>query len=167
MNREERIEKARQMAAERAPGPEDDLRKQANRLHLRLANVGAPQAHRHVTAADQSGNGVYLDPSVAGWDRAVELTRLITIARAKRRDTITYGELKWAIYDEMRMLVDHTVFDDLLLATNREPDGVLLGAIAVDPDSGKPADGFLLAAMEQGFDQPVEILQRQVWERFK
>jgi hypothetical protein len=39
----------------------------------------------------------------------VEPARLVTITRAKRRDTITQREVKWAIYDELRMLVGDAV----------------------------------------------------------
>jgi hypothetical protein len=168
MNREERIEKARQMAAENAPGREVDAQKRANRLHQRLSDVGAAQAQRHVTAAEQSDNAVYLGPvkTPKEWDQAVELARLVTISRAKRHDKITYGEIKWAIYDELRLLVEPTTFDDLLMAVTREPDGVLLPSIIVHADDGKASDDFLLAAMELGFDLPVETLQRQVHEHF-
>jgi hypothetical protein len=166
MNRDERIEKARRMAAEHAPGREDGLRKRANRLHQRLANVGASQAQRHVAAAEQSGTAAYLDPAKNEWEDTIELSRLITIARAKRRDTITYGEIKWALYDELRMLVDPASWDDLLLAINLKTDGVLLASIAVHADNGEPSDDFLLAGMELGFDLPVQTLQRQVYEHF-
>lgn len=154
------------MAAEHAPGPEVDAQKRANRLNQRLANVGASQAQRHVTATDRAGVSEYMGPASAGWDQAVEMARLVTIARAKRRDTITYGEIKWVIYDEMRALIDPAAFDALLLAMNDQPDTALLGSIAVDPDDGGPSDNFLLAAMEAGFDHPVDVLQRQVWAQF-
>lgn len=97
VNREERIAKARRMAAENAPRREAEAHKQASRIAQRLSNVGASQAQRHVTAAEQSGNALYLGPvkTPREWERAVEVARLVTIARAKRRDTITYGEIKW------------------------------------------------------------------------
>ena len=168
VNREDRIEKARRMAAENAPRREALAQKQASRIAQRLSDVGASQAQRHVTAAEQSGNAAYLGPveTPREWERAVELARLVTIMRAKRRDTITYGEIKWAIFDEMRMLVDPAAFDDLLHAISREPNGVLLASIIVHPDDGKPSDDYLLAAMEMGFDLPLETLQRQVYEHF-
>ena len=169
VNREERIEKARRMAADNAPGREADAQQRANRTAQRLSNVGASQAQRHVTAAEQSGSAPYLGPvdTPQQWERAVELARLVAIKRAKRRDTITYGEIKWAIYDELRMLVDGPSFADLLLAISGESDGVLLSSIIVEPDTGNPSDDFLLSAMERGFDQPLATLQRQVYDHFR
>ena len=64
------------------------------------------------------------------------------------------------------MLVDPAAFDELLLAIGHESDGAPLGAIIVDPDTGKPSDDYLLAVMELGFDEPAETLQRRVYEHF-
>lgn len=169
MNREERIERARRMAADHAPAPADKLRQRGNRLAQRLLNVGASQAQRHVDAAVDSGGAAYLEPaSTPGlWDTAVELARMIAISRAKRRDTVTSAEIKWAIFDEFRVLMHDETFETMVQAMKRETDGVLLGSIVVDPDTGRPSDDFLLAAMEAGIDLPVEALQRQVYEHFR
>ena len=169
MNREERIEKARQLAKENAPQRDDQDRKRAALLHQRLSNVGASQAQRHVTALEQSGSAAYLGPAKTPqeWERAVELARLVTIARAKRRDTITYGEIEWAIYDELKMLVGHSMFPTLMEAVDQESDGALLSSIIVTQDDGKPGEGFLPYARSFGFDLPLEALQRQVYDHFK
>ena len=168
VNREERIARARRMAAENAPQREAKAHQQASRIAQRLANVGASQAQRHVTTAEQSGNAEYLGPvkTPKEWETAVEIARSVTITRAKRRDTITYGEIKWAIYDELRMLVGHSMFADLVAAVNEKSDGVLLSAIIVHQDDGRPGDGFLPFAREMGFDASLETLQRQVYEHF-
>lgn len=100
------------------------------------------------------------------WERAVEIARLVTITRAKRHDTLTYGEIKWAIHDELQMLVGHSMFADLVAAVNEKSDGVLLSSIIVHQDDGRPGDGFLPYAREMGFDAPLETLQRQVYEHF-
>lgn len=156
------------MAAENAPGREVDAQKRATRLHQRLSDVGASQAQRHVAAAERSDNAVYLGPleTPNEWDRAVELGRLVTITRARRRDTITYGEIKWAIFDELKMLVGHSMFPTLMEAVNRTSDGVLLSSIIVHQDDGTPGEGFLPYARQMGFDLPLEALQRQVYEHF-
>jgi hypothetical protein len=169
MNREERIEKARRLAKEKAPRRDDQDRKRAALLHQRLSNVGASQAQRRVSALEQSGDVTYLEPgkTPGEWAGAVELARLVTIARAKRRDTITHGELEWAIYDEFKMLVGHSMFPTLMEAIDQESDGVVLSSIVVAQDDGKPGDGFLPYARSLGFDLPVETLQRQVYEHFK
>lgn len=169
MDREERIARARRMAAEHAPQPQAKAQQQANRIAQRLSNVGPSQAQRHVAALEQSGDAVYLGPAETPreWERAVELARLVTITRAKRRDTITYGEIKWVIHDELRMLVDDADFIALVMAVNQESDGVVLASIIVDPDSGQPSDDILLDAMERGFDLPPGTLQRQVYEHFR
>lgn len=168
VNREERIEKARQMAAAKAPPPAAVAQKRAARIHQRLSDVGAAQAQRHVAAADQAGTATYLEPikTPGEWEQAVELARLVTIRRAKRRDTITYGEIRWAILDELEMLVVHSMFADLVGGVNRKDDGVLLSSIIVNQADGKPGEGFLPYAREMGFDFPLETLQRQVYEHF-
>lgn len=157
------------MAAEHAPSPEADTQQKASYLVQRLANVGASQAQRHVDAAERAGTAEYLDPNASSqaWDRAVGLARLVTIARAKRRDTITSGEIRWVIYTDLRMLLDDAAFNSLAHALRSEPEPVLLGSIVVDPDSGKPTDDFLLEAMERGFEDPLEVLQRQVHGHFR
>ena len=169
MNREERIEKARRMAADNAPRREAQARQQAGRVAQRLSNVGASQAQRHVIAAEQAGDTRILGPADAPreWERAVELARLITITRAKRRDTITYSEIKWVVLDELRMLVDPSSFAELVASVDQESDGVLLSSIIVHEEVGKPGDGFLSYAKEQGFDLQLEALQRQVYGHFR
>lgn len=168
MNREERIEKARRMAAENAPQREAIEQQRATRIAQRLSGIGASQAQRHVTAAEQSGNAEYLGPvkTPREWDQAVELARSVAITRARRRDTITFGEIKWAIFDELRMLVGHSMFAELMVAVNRKSDGVLLSSIIVHQDDGEPGEGFLPYAKDLGFDLPLKTLQRQVFERF-
>ncbi len=168
MNREERIEKARQRAAEHTPLPAAQAEKRARVLYQRLSAAGAPQAHRHVTDAELRGTATYLHPTdtLKEWGQAVEMARLITIIRAKRRDNITHSELKWLIFDDLKMLVDAAAFEELLLAISPEADGVMLGAIVVDPDNGKPTDDFLLAVMDLGFDEPADVLQRKVYRHF-
>ncbi len=157
------------MAREGAPPREDVARKSAHQLHQRLSDVGASQAQRHVAAAEQSGQAVYLDPveTPEEWDQAVELARLVTISRAKRRDTISYGEIKWVILTELRMLVGHSMFPNLMEAVNQTSDGVLLSSVIVNKDDGKPGAGFLPYARSLGFDLPVEALQRQVYDHFR
>jgi hypothetical protein len=168
VNREERIAKARQMAAAKAPPPAAVAQKRAARIHQRLSDMGAAQAQRHVTAAEQADNVAYLGPTKTPgeWNQAVELARLVAIRRGKRRDTITYGEIKWAILDELEMLVDPAIFADLVTSVDRKDDGVLLSSIIVDQTDGKPRDDFVPYADEMGFDSPLETLQRQVYNHF-
>jgi len=168
MNREERIAKAREMAAHNAPDGETRVQQQGSRVARRLGNVGAPQAQRHVAAAEQAGNAGYLSAvdTPLQWERSVELARAVAITRAKRHDTITHGEIKWVIYDELRMLVDHSMFTILLEAVDRDSDGVLLSSIIVQDDDGKPGDGFPAYAGNMGFEFPLVTLQRQVYEHF-
>ncbi|MCP4305018.1 MAG: hypothetical protein GY926_12320 [bacterium] len=169
MNREERIEQARRRAAEHTPQPAAQAQKRARVSHQRLSNIGASQADRHVTDTGERGTAPYLDPTATPkeWGQAVDLARMITIIRAKRRDTITHSELKWVILDALRMMVDPPTFEQLLLAISPESDGVMLGSIVVHTDSGNPTDDFLLAAMESGFDDPHDVLQRQVYAHFR
>jgi len=166
MNREERIEKARRRAAAHAPPPEAEAQRRADRIHQRLSDVGASQAQRHVTVAEQSANAVYVRPEEEAWERAVQLARLVTIKRAKRRDKITYGEIKWAVFEDLKMLVDDSTFADIAIAVNQQSDGVLLSSIIVHSDNGKPGEGFVAYAQSLGFQLPLETLQRQVYDHF-
>jgi len=168
MNREERIAKARQMAARNAPDRATKTQQQGSRVAQRLANVGASQAQRHVAAAEQSGDTEYLGPveTPQEWERAVELARAVAITRAKRHDTITHGEVMWVIYDELRMLVGYSKLQEFLEAIDREADRVLLSSIVLDPDTGHPLDGFTRYADDRGFGLPLATLQRQVYEHF-
>lgn len=168
VNREERIAKARQMAAAKAPPPAAVAQKRAARIHQRLSDIGAAQAQRHVAAASQAVNVTYLEPTKTpgAWEQAVELARLVTIRRGKRRDTITYGEVQWVILDELELLVDPSMFVDLVKSLDSTDDGVLLSSIIVNQTDGKPRDEFLPYAEEKGFDSPLETLQRQVYDHF-
>lgn len=168
MNREERIEKARQLAAERAPKKPAKSQQRAGRVSQRLAEVGAAQAQRHVAAEERSGTAKYLSSLEAPqeWEQATELARQVTIGRAKRRDTITDGEIRWVIFNEFRKLLDHPTFADLVKSVDHETDGVLLSSIIVTHEDGKPSDGFMFYARDKGFDHPLETLQRQVYSQF-
>lgn len=168
MNREERIEKARRRAAEHTPLPAAQAEKRARVLYQRLSAAGASQARRHVTDAERRGTTPYLHPTetLKEWGQAVETARLITIIRAKRRDKITHSELKWVILDDLKKLVEPATFEELLLAISAGDDGVVLGSVVVDPDTGKPTDDFLLAVMELGHDEPEDVLQRKVYRHF-
>jgi hypothetical protein len=168
MNREERIEKARRLAAAHAPPSEAEAQKRAARIYQRLSDVGASMAQRHVTAAEQAADTVYVSPEEASqaWERAIQIARLVTIKRAKRRDKITFGEVKWAVFEDLKMLIDDSLFADFVVAINQEADGVLLSSIIVHPEDGKPGEAFLAYATSLGFELPLGTLQRQVYEHF-
>jgi len=125
-------------------------------------------AQRHVTAAEQSADAVYVRPEETSqaWERAIQIARLVTIKRAKRWDKITFGEVKWTVFEDLRMLIDDSLFADFVVAINQEADGVLLSSIIVHPDDGKPGEGFLAYATSLGFELPLATLQRQVYEHF-
>lgn len=156
------------MAAANSPQPEEETQRRADRIYQRLSQVGAGQAQRHVLAAEQSDTTVYVGPvdTPHEWEKAVELARLITIKRAQRRDTITFGEIRWAIFDDIRMLVEQSTLADLAMGVNRESDGVLLSSLIVHEGAGKPGDEFLQHAASLGFDLPVGALQRQAYQHF-
>jgi len=156
------------MARENVPQRDEKERKVAGRLTQRLSQAG----HHRRSGTSPSPNsratrvpGPRQDP--AGVGTGVELDRLETIVRAKRRDTITYGEMKWAVYDELKMPVGHSMFPTLMEAVNHESDGVQLLSIIVTGDTGKPSDGFLPNSANIGFDLPLQNLHRQVYDYFK
>jgi hypothetical protein len=102
----------------------------------------------------------------AEWSQAVSASRAVTIEAARQRRTVTYGELRIAAYELTGMKVGHSQFAELAMSVNEEADGCLLSSIIVGADTGEPGDGFLPFARRSGFDYPVAILQRQVFDRF-
>ena len=63
-------------------------------------------------------------------------------------------------------LVGHSMLAELVVVVNQESDGVLLSSIITHQDNRKPGEGFLPYAKDQGFDLPLEVMQRQVYEHF-
>jgi len=100
------------------------------------------------------------------WDKAVEAARTVAIAAARRGEKITYGELRVAAYEVTGMKVGHSMFGRLCMETNRASDQCLLSSIIVKVDTGEPGKGFLPYARSQGFDGPVETMQRATFQHF-
>jgi len=168
MKREERIAEARIRGAASAESRAAQEEERAKQIHDRLVRVGPEEAQRRVSAA-QLGRGTrYVGPikTPGDWDRAVEIARDVTIEAARNRRTITYGELRYAVLDELDALVGWSMFGQLAMRVNVESDGVLLSAIIVHQSDGKPGDGFIPYARSQGFDGEVATLQRHVFDHF-
>lgn len=168
MKREERIREARRRAAESAPQREREARAKAQRLHDLVSRVGPEEAQRQVAEAGSSSDTEYLGPvkTPREWGAAVGIARDVAIQAALRRRTITYGEIQYAVYQSLGKLVGWSMFAELVASVNQASDGVLLSAIIVHKDDGKPGDGFLPYARSKGFEEPLATLQRRVFERF-
>lgn len=168
VKREDRIREARRRAAERAVERAAEARSKAARVHGEVTSLGSEAAQRRVSAAEQSGEFDYLGPikTPHDWGTAVDIAREIAIEAARRRSTITYGEVKLAIHEMLGKLVGWSMFAELAMSVNKESDGVLLSSIIVHKDDGMPGDGFRPYAASMGFDEPLPTLQRRVFDHF-
>ena len=168
MNREERIAWAKQKAAEAAP--ERARQRQLDEFErlIRIATMGRSEANRVAYSLNQDPSIPWLG-SVSTpyeWSQAVSAARAVAIEAARRGKTITYGELRIAAYEATGMKVGHSQYAELAMSINERSDGCLLSSIIVKADTGKPGAGLLPFARSQGFDQPLESLQRHVFEHF-
>lgn len=168
VSREERIVEARRRASATH--------------HERAAAAAVKQVEltehiRDLTPLDASSQAatINLDTSIPSlgpestpveWDAAVEAARSVVIGAARRGEKITYGELRVAAYEATGMKVGHSMFGRLCMETNRASDQCLLSSIIVKTDTGEPGRGFVPYARSQGFDAPVETLQRMTFEHF-
>jgi len=168
MQREERIARARQAARERAPEITREKEAREALVRDRLAAAGPDEAQRLVSAAERAGDARFLGPdkTPAEWREAVAIARKTAIDAARRGVTITYGEIKFAIWQTLGMLVGYSMFAELAMGVNRRDDGVLLSSIIVHRDDRRPGAGFFPYARRQGFDAPLAALQRGVFEHF-
>jgi hypothetical protein len=169
MNREERIAWAKRKAAETAPERARQREQDAAERSARIASMGSGAASRAAHGLNQDASIPWLG-SVATpheWTRAVAAARAVTIEAARRGQTITYGELRMAAYEATGMKVGHNQYAQLAMEVNQASDGCLLSSIIVQFDSGQPGAGFLPFARNQGFDEPLRALQRQVFEYFR
>lgn len=168
MGREERIQEARRRAAADAPERHGRIAAESEALRQKTAAIGADDAQRLVTRAERDPEARFLGPdkTPAEWSLAVDVARDVAIEAAKRGQTITYGEIKFAVWQQLDMLVGYSMFANLVMSVNRKTDGVLLSSIIVHKDDGKPGAGFRPYAISQGFDEPIETSQRHVFENF-
>jgi len=169
MNREQRIEEARRRAgatsverAESRAVAEHDLR-----AHIQKMTPLEAAAVASTINFDSSVQALGPVATPYEWDLAVAAARAVTIEAAKSGKTITYGELRVAAYEATAMKVGHNSFGRLAMETNEKADGCLLSSIIVQASTSEPGTGFLPYARSQGFDAPVETLQRQVFVSFQ
>jgi hypothetical protein len=168
MNREERIAWAKVKAAETAPERARQSEQEAAERSARIASMGSDAASKAAYGLNQDSSIPWLG-SVATpheWTQAVAAARAVTIEAARRKQMITYGELRMAAYETTGMKVGHNQFAQLAMEVNQASDGCLLSSIIVQSDSGQPGSGFLPFARSQGFDEPLRVLQRHVFEHF-
>ena len=95
------------------------------------------------------------------------IARKTAIDAARRGVTITYGEIKFAVWQTLGMLVGYSMFAELAMSVNRKDDSVLLSSIIVHKADGRPGDGFFPYARRHGFDDPLATLQQRVFEHLR
>lgn len=168
MNREERIVKAKQMAAESAPERARQREREEAERSARIASMGPAEANRaaYVLHTDASIPWLGAVGTPYEWSQAVAAARDVTIEAARRRQTITYGELRVAAYEATGMKVGHNQYAELSMNINDPSDDCLLSSIIVKADTGEPGAGLYPFARRSGFDAPLPTLQRQVWDYF-
>ncbi len=168
MNRDERIVWARKKAAESAPVRAEELARKDTERAAEILALGPDGAGRAAQEIDRDDSVAWLGPvsTPHQWDQAVSAARVVAIAAAAQGRTLTYGELRVAAFKATGMKVGYSMYAQLAMSLNRKSDGCLLSAIVVQKDSGAPGDGFVPYARSEGFDEPVAVLQRRVFEHF-
>ena len=168
MNREERIAKAKQMAAESAPERARQREWEEAERSARIASMGPAEANRAAYALHSDSSIPWLGPvgTPHEWSQAVAAARNVTIEAARRRQTITYGELRLAAYEATGMKVGHNQYAELAMNVNNSNESCLLSSIIVKADTGEPGAGLYPFARRSGFDAPLSTLRRQVWDHF-
>lgn len=169
MSRESRIERARRMAAEtsaeRALQREEEARERA----ARIAAMPIDEVANRVRQADSTSGAPYLGPlsTPVEWKAALVAARDVVIERAKRGETLTYGEIKVAAYEATGHLIGYSMYGEFCMQLNRPGDhGCLISSIIVQSDTGEPGPGLIPFAQEIGYPDSVKTLQRQVFEHF-
>ncbi len=169
MDREQRIQEARRRA--KANSGERAKQKAAaeESLRDRIENMSPDEAAALASSINFDTSIHALGPVATPheWDLAVTATRTVTIEAARRRQTITYGELRMAAYETTGMKVGHNSFGRLAMETNKASDNCLLSSIIVRASTGTPGAGLDGYARSQGFDAPLETLQQQVFDHFQ
>lgn len=164
--REQRIIEAREKAQAAAPKREAERRSREVRFRVELDGLTADEAQELVTRAEKEPGAIFIGPVKMAheWREAVAIGRRVAIHAARNETTITYGDIKLAVFRLLGVLVGYSMFSDLAAQVNRKADGVLLSAIIVKKDTGRPGDGFYGFALTQGYDAPLEELQKDVFE---
>lgn len=168
MNREKRIAWARRKAAENTPERERRRLLEEQERSERIASLGSSEANRRARVLDNDSSAPWLGPvsTPHEWSIAVTAARAVTIEAARRGHTITYGELRLAAYEATGMRLGFHQYAELAMSVNEKADGCLLSAIIVKSDTHVPGDGFLPYARSQSFHEPLDTVQRQVFEHF-
>ncbi len=169
MDREQRIQEARRRAEATAGERAKERAAAEKSLRDRIADMTPDEAGALASRINFDSSIKALGPIATPheWDVAVAAARTVTIEAAKRRETITYGELRMAAYETTSMKVGHNSFGRLAMETNRKSDGCLLSSIIVQASTGEPGSGLGPYARSQGFDAPLATLQQQVFDHFQ
>ncbi len=166
MNREQRIEEAKRRAADTSVERAESRAAADEDLRTHVEEMTPDEAATQASAINFDSSVKALGPIATPheWDLAVAAARAVTIEAARRGETITYGELRVAVFEATGMKIGHDSFGRLAMDTNRKADDCLLSSIIVQASTGQPGTGFLPYARSQGFDAPLDTLQRQAFD---
>jgi hypothetical protein len=169
MNREQRIEYARKLAAESAPQRAEERAAQAAERVSRLSSLTPEEARRQAAALSTDGRVVAMGPikTPREWAVAREAIRAAVIAAARAGHTITYEAIGLVAYEATGMKVSFRMNGRMCMEINRGEDRCLISAIIVRADTGRPGPGFEPFAHQSGFTDPLGVLQQQVFARFR
>jgi hypothetical protein len=157
---------AAETSAERALTREEEARERAERI----AAMSSVEVSESVVRAESKGSASYLGPlsTPVEWKASLAAARDVVIERAKRGETLTYGEIKVAAYEATGHLIGYSMYGRFCEELNRPgTDGCVLSSIIVDSETGEPGPGLVPYAKEMGFPDSVKLLQRQVFEVYR
>lgn len=101
------------------------------------------------------------------WNQALAAAREVVIEKARRGETLTYGELQVAAYRASGRKIGHSMYGTFCMELNRHgEDGCLISSIIVTVDTGDPGPGLIPFARSLGINKSIESLQRAVFEKF-
>ena len=166
--REERIAKAKKVAAER--GPELRDRHEAERASAagRVSRLRKSELRDRVRMLEGDRQGQFIGPvqNPVSWENARRACRDYVIDAVRRGDRVVYDELRILTYEVTGLLLGHAMFARMCEEINEDSDQCLLSSWVVTQETRTPGAGFFAYARSQGYDLPLETLQRQAREYF-
>lgn len=168
MNREQRIEYARKLAAASAQQRAEEHEASAAERVRRLGGLDPKDVRRQAAVLSADGRVVAMGPvkTPREWAAAREAVRAAVIAAARAGHTITYEAIELVAYEVTGMKLGYRVVGRMCMDINRASDGCLLSSIIVRSDTRRPGHGFEPFAREQGFTDPIGIQQQAVFKHF-
>ena len=166
--REERIAKAKKVAAERGPELRDRHEAEQASAAGRVSRLRQSELRDRVRMLEGDLQTQYIGPkeTPVEWAKALRACRDYVIDAVRRGQLVTYNELRLLTYEVTGLLLGFSLYAQMCEQINKDSDECLLSSWVVTQETKRPGEGFFEFARSRGFDLPLETLQRQVREHF-